>query len=215
MTKRATRSKKEVVLVFGEDDNDTSAIRELLLALKPDMPTIRKMRTPPVLIKGVQQFKRHKNARAIANVVKAVAAVSNVRHVFAHQDCDAIEPAHVKLSKEIEAELASEGVEAIAVTPAWEIEAWWFLWPDAVVAVCSRWRRPARSGRRVGRIVDAKTTLRRSLRPRSREKPPRAYADSDSPKVAKNVRVLGLIDKLDAISDSFDAFARRARSASY
>ena len=203
MTKRIL---PPVVLVFGEDDNDKEAAKELMMALRPDFPPVRKRRKPLVLVKGRTEARARKNTADIAKVVRADAKRSDVRIVFAHEDCDDIEPAHLALADRIETYLGKEGVQAIAVTPAWEMEAWWFLWPDAVVAVNSGWQRPSMSGRQVGLIRDAKEELRRALRPANKGKRTRDYEESDGPKIARKVRELGIVGTLDAQSDSYVRF---------
>jgi hypothetical protein len=150
---------------------------------------------------------RKKNAANIAAVVKAKAVLADVKVVVAHQDCDAVEPAHEGLADAIKAELEAAGVpNVIAVAPAWEMEAWWFLWPDAVAAVNSRWRRLSRRGNH-GMIQNVKEELRRDLRNQG----VRDYEESDSPKIAAQVRIKGLIGTKRGTSDSFEAFAVRVR----
>lgn len=60
-----------VVLVFGEDGNDTAAIRELILALRQDASRVETRRTPLVLVKGKDKARDRKNLAEIAAVVKA------------------------------------------------------------------------------------------------------------------------------------------------
>lgn len=96
-----------------------------------------------------------------------------------HQDRDAVEPAHIALGTQIERELTAAGVPlACAVTPAWEFESWWYLWPDAIASVNARWRRLNRTGQEVA-FVDAKEALRDELRPRAKDKPTADYSESD------------------------------------
>lgn len=196
-----------LILIFGEDDNDRKAIRELLGALRPDLPAAKLLRRPTVLIKDAALAKARSNAQGIAGVVRAAETRSTVLKVLAHQDCDACEPDHLETAERIEGELARASVDAIAVTPAWEIEAWWFLWPEAVVAVHPSWRLPIPSRQQVGRIRNAKEELRRAVRPRaSRGRRGRGYVESDSPRIAAKVRELGLIHELKADSGSFREF---------
>lgn len=200
-------------LVFGEDETDRKAIGELGRALRPDLAPYESRRTPIILVKGRPEAEARKVAAKVANVVRADQTRRTVTAVLAHEDCDAVEPAHTELGRRIEEALAAQlDVPIVAVAPAWEIEAWWFLWPDAVVAVNPQWARPARSGTRVGLLENAKEQLRRAVRGRGK-KPPRDFEPSDGPAVAGKVRELGLIDAPDAISDSFGRFRDRLRGA--
>lgn len=170
-------------------------------------------RTPVVYIKDADPEKIKRNAAEIAAAVDAERVKGAIAGVFVHQDCDAIEPAHEKLAAVIEDALAGVGVvSARAVTPAWELEAWWFLWPEAVAAVCRQWRAPDQyAGRDVGRLRDAKEALKRAVRPAGlkRSERFREYTEGDSPAIAAKVRELGLIDAPQARSASFDAFRRK------
>lgn len=200
-------------MIFGESDNDARAIAELIRALRPAGPVPVAMRSPPVYMKDADLTKAYDNADDIATAVELAALERDVVAVFVHQDCDAIEPAHVALAARIEEVLVAAGVDAgRAVTPAWEIEAWWLLWPDAVAATRTSWRRPDDwVGREVGRIPDVKEALRRAIRPREgrRDKTFPDYRESDSPAIAAKVRELGVIDAPQARSASFDAFRRK------
>lgn len=201
-----------IVLILGESPNDSEAIRELLLALRPDLPTAATRRRPLVLIKDREKARARANAVAIAALVRAEKTRNKVAKVFAHQDCDALEPSHLELGERIEKTLKEAGVDAIAVTPAWELEAWWFLWPDAAVAHCPSWRRPKAPREKVGLITNAKEVFRRALRPAGREPRVRDYVESDGPGIAAKVRSLGLIGRRAANSDSFEVFAAKVRA---
>lgn len=213
--RRTRESRPPAVLVFGEDANDRGAIKELVLALRPDAPRIETRRKPLVLMRDRDQASQRKNAHDVCSQVATDMRRFDVALVVAHQDCDETEPAHIGLSETIERELSRAGVSAVAATPAWEIEAWWYLWPEALHEVNRAWERPRRDGTRVGLIRDAKEQLRRDLRPRTRGKPTRDYTESDSPAIARAVRALGLIDEPSARSDSFDRFATSIRDVAF
>lgn len=207
---KKVREKSPLVMVFGEDDNDRSSIKYLIRALAPQCPTIRTYAKPLVLVRNRAAAEQRKNAGDIHRVVAAAQVMHKVEAVFAHEDCDAVEPAHVALSDQIEQQLLDQGVpNPCAVTPAWELEAWWFLWPDAVQKVNRNWRRLNRDGSAVGLIVDAKETLRRDLRPQGKGNSTSDYQESDSPTIAKFVHDDGLIGDRKATSQSFDRFMSR------
>jgi len=195
------------VLVFGEDENDTKAIRELIVALCPELESrIETRRRPLVLIKDARPEDVPDRARQIADVVAAERRRRNVLCVFAHQDCDDVEPSHEAIGRKIEDALERAGCHVHAVTPAWEIETWWFLWPAAVRAYQSSWKLPTRYfGADVGLIVNAKEELRRAvLAPGDRR--PRRYRESDSPLLAKKVREMGIVRNPEAKSLSYERF---------
>lgn len=90
------------MLVFGEDENDQKAISELVHAIRSDAPRIELRRKPLILMKGRPDSAVLNNAERVAKVVRADAVRFDVRLVLAHQDCDAVEPAHETLSIRIE-----------------------------------------------------------------------------------------------------------------
>ena len=211
MKKRGSAAHKNRLpcgLAFCEDKNDADSLIELIAAIWPGAPRITYSRKPLVLIRDAAAAEaRKKNGADIAAVVRAKQVLADVKLVVAHQDCDAVEPAHELLGAAIRTNLEAAGVpNVIAVAPAWEIEAWWFLWPDAVAAVNSRWRRLSRKGNH-GMIRDVKSRLRRDLRTTGA----RDYEESDSAKIASHVRTKGLIETKIGTSGSFEAFATRVR----
>jgi hypothetical protein len=210
--KRSPR--RTVVLVFGEDDNDRESIRILLGALRPDLAErIQTRRHPLVLIKSANLEDVPDRAQQIAKVVAIERVKNDVGCVFAHEDCDEVEPAHDKVAAKIESALKSAGCDAHAVTPAWEMEAWWFLFPDAVQAASPSWRRPDdHVGKHVGKIRNAKEELKRRVKPPGAKPGFRGYQESDAPKIAAQVCALGLAEKPQATSDSYARFRESARA---
>lgn len=208
-TKRPRR-KPPTILVFGEHDNDRRAIATLANAIRNDLPRPKPLRKPPVLVKGRDAAQARKNAIDISRTVKAERVLRDVLFVIAHEDCDDFEPRHEAVAERIETKLKGQDVDAIAATPAWEIEAWWFLWPTAVTAINRKWRNPSRTGQCVGLIRHAKGELKRALRPAGVAT--RDYLESDSPKIAEKVAELGLVDAPDAQSESFRRFAESIRA---
>ncbi|MBX3273019.1 MAG: hypothetical protein KF729_22340 [Sandaracinaceae bacterium] len=200
-----------MVLVFGENEHDRMSLVQLMRALRTDCPKIETRRRPLVLIKNRDAAEQRKSAAAIADVVGADQRRFDVRLVVAHEDADALEPAHEALAERTERLLGEKGIRAVAATAAWETEAWWYLWPDAVLAVNSKWRHPNRQKTDVGKLRDAKEQLRRDLRPKQGRT--RDYEESDSPEIARLVRERGIVDAHAATSNSFRRFAERFRAA--
>lgn len=205
--------RRQVVLIFGEDPNDTKSIRELFLALCPGFSgTVKPLARPPILLRDAQPVDLENRVARVAALIEAEQAVADVVCVFAHEDCDECEPAHSALAKRIQDAFASSGHHVHAVAPAWELETWWFLWPGAVRTYRPSWATlEAYAGRDLGRIRDSKEELRRALRPQGQRRT-RDYRESDAPGIAGKVRELGVVDQLEAQSASFRDFREAARA---
>jgi hypothetical protein len=206
------KSKTKAVLIFGESQNDRHALKELVEALVVSPPSLQIRREPLVLVKGRKPDEAQKASEKIARVVRADEVKYDVVAVIAHEDCDAVEPAHQAISAAIEDNLANVGVpQPIAATPASEMEAWWYLWPTAVSAVCSKWAPLGRAGNSVGLIVDAKKQLQRDLRPKSADVKAPEYEERHSIEIARQVKIQACVDTKNARSESFDLFAEKVR----
>lgn len=192
------------VLVFGESEHDRQAIRHLAAGLRPDLASaIEVRRRPLVLIKNATLPKARDNAAEIAAVAAQEARIRPVLAVLAHEDCDDVEPAHEKVEARIEENLKRERCPGtpIAVAPAWEIEAWWLVFPEAVGRVVRGWRDPDDwVGKDVGRIRDAKEALAKAVLPRTRTPggaAPRSYEERDSVAIARNIAEDGSLGSFD------------------
>jgi hypothetical protein len=203
---------RKTVLVFGESENDSKAIAELVRCLRSEL-RVEIRRQPPILERGAAAAKRKKMFADIARVVRTERVLRHVHAVILHRDCDAVEPAHLSESKRIEKEAgeALAPTRVVPATPAFELETWWYLFPEAVAAYRPSWRRLARNGQQVGKLVNAKEMLRADLRPEGTSKVP-DYGESDSPGIARKVRELALCGKPRAQSDSFALFAQKVCS---
>lgn len=206
---KKVQSKRELTigLVFAEDANDAKALIELTNALWPDAPPIHHARSPLVLVRNRADAEARKNAAKISDAVKAFEIRKNAKAaiVIAHEDCDAVEPAHTPLAAKIKANLVAEGLSGVVpVAPAWEMEAWWFMWPDAVSAVNSKWKKLRSTKGNHGMITNAKESLRKALR----TKEANDYEESDAPKIALKVRELNLVRNRQGTASSFNDFER-------
>src|ERR1035438_419027 len=123
--------KANVIVIFGESENDRKALAALVQGLCPDAE-VRTLRRPLVMLKNASPGSLPKHADRIADVARAENKRQPIRCVFAHEDADAVEPGHQEIAGRIEEALRKAGMpgKIHAVVPAWEIEAWWFLWPD-------------------------------------------------------------------------------------
>jgi hypothetical protein len=207
------RQRAARILIYGESTNDTAALRELVAALRPELAgRLKPLRQPLVLIKNANANEIPARARKIAASVKAEMTLGPVCGVIAHEDCDDVEPADADVATKIESALTAQLPVAVhAVVPAWELEAWWFLWPDAVVAFQPSWRRPDDYvGKRVGLVKNAKEELGRKIKPRGKgARRVRPYAEKDSVSIAAKVREMDLANSPQATSHSYERFRAR------
>lgn len=212
---RRGRQPEGCVLVLGEDANDTRAIRILIEGWCPEyVGRVRSLRQPPVLIRDAKPADLSDRADRIRAAVNAVATDRPVSHVVAHEDCDNVEPAHCELIAKIETTLRRLGVPVIPAAPAWELETWLFLWPDAAPLYRQSWRAPADYvGRDLGQIEQAKEVYRRAVRPRDPDVRTREYRESDAPEIMTVVVDRDLLSSPRGRSASFDAFRDKVTTA--
>ena len=206
-----SRGKPPALLIFGEDDNDRLVLSELVQALRPESTArIERRRDPIIVTRNRDEARRKKQTNTLARQVERDQQRFEVKAVLVHEDCDAVEPAHEARSAAIERDGQPLGVPVVPATPAWETEAWLFLWPDAAPMVVKGWSRPSRTKQRVGLIEHAKEEYRRAVAKGA--KTTRAYEESDAPKIVAKAREAGLISAPDATSHSFDRFCARLRA---
>lgn len=206
--KKRKGSKKRVrtILIFGESDNDCKALKHLVEALRPGLAKIETRKSPLILSQGTHLGKRDEMCLEIVRFVAAEKEVSEVVSVIAHRDCDAVDPAHIQNRDTLLKDMHNHSLpQPIAATPAYELEAWLFLWPQALAATRSCWN-SVRPRRNTGNIANAKETLRRALRPNMTTSRCPDYAECDSPKIAEHVKLLGIVRSAQGKSDSFAAF---------
>lgn len=220
--KQARAQQRPIVLVFGESEHDRRAIRRLVEGLRPDLAgLVEERREPLVLIKRALPDKARSNAEKIAGIARAEARTRKVVAVLAHEDCDALEPEHIRVAEKLEKELSRAGCpNPTAVTPAWETETWWLIFPEAVGKVVQGWRDPDDwLGKDVGRVEHAKEKLARAVQPRPpRKAPPRGYHERDSIAIAQNIVADGLLRSFEGGRRSTphpSGSTRHTRSASF
>jgi hypothetical protein len=217
MTAKRT-GQRGVVVILGEDDNDRKAIKILIAGLRPDLEpgVLRPLRKPMALVKNIAPQQLRDKATRDAALLRAQNVREPIRCVFMHEDADAVEPAHTTLIDKIERCYAALPWPVHAVVPAWETEAWWFLFPQALKATRPSWRQPDEyAGRDLGKIRNAKEELRKAVRPRgSRSSSFKPYAEADSVPIAGQVVALGLLSPpWFARSASWLAFLERVQRA--
>lgn len=188
------RSADRKILVFGEDENDRQSLKTLIEALCPGaVGKVETRRQPLVLIKGRPQAEARSQAEKIAAVIRATAVRNEVAASFLHEDCDDLEPKHEAICTRIEREMRAAECpgEVHAVVPAWEIEAWWLLWPEVFPDVNRNWALPKKYETcGTGSITNAKEHLKQELRKGNAGK--HDYRESDSLAIARRVKTRGL-----------------------
>ncbi|NJP31926.1 hypothetical protein [Micromonospora thermarum] len=181
-------------MILGEDDNDRKAVQVLVAALRPDIPrgALKPLRKPMALVRNVPPQRLPSQANKAGALLRAVNVKTPIRAVLMHEDADEVEPAHETLITKIESSYRSLPWPVLAVVPAWEMETWWFLFPDAVAAVRPTWRRPDQfAGRDVGRIRNAKEELKKAVTPQGARQSFQTYTEADSVAIAEKVVALG------------------------
>jgi hypothetical protein len=198
------------VLVVGEsgqsnDLHDAQAIKHLILAHQPTWE-VRALKRPAVLAKGKEKALA-KAANRIAKLYRQASGETPIHAVFNHADTDEVEPSHVPAAEVIEASLADAGCPGYAAVCAWELEAWFFLWPDAIEATRRAWKVPKKlRGRDVGQLADPKAVMRREVL-KGASRPQLAYQEKHAPEVAQ--QIAPRIHDREGKSRSYDRFVAR------
>ncbi|MCP9491105.1 MAG: hypothetical protein MSC31_14705 [Solirubrobacteraceae bacterium MAG38_C4-C5] len=197
------------ILVVGEsgqssDDYDAKAVATLISGLRPDW-TVHPRKKPPLLAKTGDRRKLAASAERLASLWRQEGAVRRVDCLYNHEDTDDVEPSHVPLAARIESSLRSAGCPGHAVACAWELEAWFLMWPDAIEATRRAWVVPRRlRGRNVGQITDPKRELETRL---AVGKPPQLrYQEKHAPEVA--AQIASRLSQRTGTSESYERFLR-------
>lgn len=181
---------RELILVFGEDPNDTAAISTLTTWLNPRIGIRYKVeprRDPPSLTRHADELKTRDWLTGIASLVaKQEAAGRRVHAVLVHQDADGVD-ASGRVEANLNRRLAEvfEGRPAHAVVPVSMSEAWWIMFPDAVRSVKKQaWRDLKLPTGDVEQIQHAKSYLKSATR---KVAPKNTYSEGDSMAIAHNI----------------------------
>lgn len=205
-----TQDREPLVVFYGEHPHDAAAVKILFQGLRPDLAPnrTRVLKAPPSLVKGVEAAKRRTRASRVLATLRALKVSEGLRAAVFHEDADDVEPGHERLETNIKRTYASAPCEVVAAVSAWEIEAWWLMFPDAVGAVCTSWNVPDKYvGRSVGLIRNAKEELARCVRTQSIKRgKAREYHEKDCELIARAIVELGLVRKPRAHSASWASF---------
>ena len=173
-------------VIFGEDQNDCLAIASMTERIFKGSLRVRPLREPMVLCPlNSSRSKLVKNRDRMKDAVELLQKKLEVQLVIVHRDADACEPAHRIIAEELEAAVAKRvGVKTVAAVPAWELETWLMLFPDAIARTRTCWNGIGEV-RSPGKIVNAKEHLRRKTRSKKGKCPD--YRESDAPLIAKQI----------------------------
>jgi hypothetical protein len=209
-------TKKYIILIYGEDQNDRIALRNLLGAILNNSSNfdIKPIQSPIILSRNAERRKHEKMSEKIRAVEKSFESKYSKVIVVAHRDCDAVEPAHIETAKALEDELKAIGVKRpIAATPAWEMETWLMLFPDALKKTRTCWRAWDPGNSNVGLLDNTKERLKRALRPVGSESTCPDYKESDAQLVMQKLKEDPLIlQNRKAKSSSFDIFFEKIKA---
>ncbi|MGH3834663.1 MAG: hypothetical protein ACRDSF_03005 [Pseudonocardiaceae bacterium] len=190
MTSSFRPNKKGAVLVFGESVNDSQSILHLLIGANVSLAgRVRSVRRPVSLTRDAKPNTVRDWVNELRRTVRAFEAVNGrVAAVVVHRDADGHDP-----NGAVAADLARQltALDGHPVVPVQAIEAWWFLFPDAVEAVRPRtWKgKLPRQPRNVELINRPKKALQQATQGRGTPE----YAESDSPIIAAYIREKSLI----------------------
>lgn len=194
------------VLVFGEDPNDTGALRELILGLCPSLRAnqVRTLREPPTLQRGAHLAAvRRWVERATAALQGAQLSHGAAVCIFVHSDADGPDDGSFEAART--QELREAGFpQAHAVVPIESIESWWLLFPEATESVVPTWRGALLKR---SRDVDRVSSPKQELVSRTRKKQPkRPYREGDSPRIAAAIVSSGQLRSPAGRSASYHRF---------
>jgi hypothetical protein len=176
------------VLVFGESRNDSDSIAALVLSANPRLQgRVRALPRPTSLTRTAGTAAVRRWVDEIEMAIRAhEAARGPVTAVLVHRDADRADPSET-VAATLRQQLASSAGHP--VVPVQAMEAWWFLFPDAVEAVRPRAWRGCMPRRR--RDVEGIDRPKHELIARTAAKGGVPYTEADSPAIARKIREQG------------------------
>ncbi|MDN3351088.1 hypothetical protein [Actinomadura sp. DC4] len=192
-----------MVVLAGEDRNDRRSLRIILEELRPDMRGRLVEISPPVRLREASPANLAHRVGKLANLARARAVRENAELacVFVHEDLDAADSeAYVQTRERVQKALEAELGNVHYVLAVWEMEAWLLLFPEALTALVSTWKIPAKyRARDTGRLQDPKRIMMREV-----TKAPRRYRESDAPDVLATAVALGCHERPAGGNRSWD-----------
>lgn len=202
------------VFIFGENPNDSKALKELVLGLRADLTAgdVRTLREPPTLVRGSGGRAVRSWAEKAAQALRGTRISSTeIACVLAHTDADG--PDDGSFAERRTAELRSAGlVNAVAVVPVQAIESWWLLFAPATESVVAGWSGAlSKKAFNTDSVDKPKDELIRRTRAKANRRP---YTEADSPDVARAVAAGHIDAPQRANSPSFERFRAVVESCS-
>lgn len=181
---KSARRRPPVILVFGENVNDSQAIRSLAEFVNDNLAGKIKVRAKPVsLTRGSGSDATRRWAKNLIDIVEATERGGQpVKAVLVHRDADVLDATG---SEEEALRLALSSIPfLVPVVPVVTIESWWLYFVDATESCVADWagRLPRNNSNR-DLIAAPKSLLRERTRPSRRE-----YQENDSPSIAAAVK---------------------------
>ena len=164
------------------------SVRHLLVAEQPALDgRLRPALRPPSLTRQAGARPVQTWLGSLSAVVTA--SVDPVAGLVVHRDADGPDP-RGDVAAELTRQLSAVHPQARAAVPVQAMEAWWFLFPDAVRAVRPRaWRSLVLPRGDVEAVGEPKRELERRTRQVAQKQP---YAEADSAAIARAVLDLQL-----------------------
>lgn len=205
-TQRTRREASSSVLVFGEDLHDSKSIAALLVAANPRLDRrVKAVPRPTSLTRDAKPDTVRDWVDELSRTVRGYKATgTRIAAILVHRDADGPDPTGAEEEK-LGRQVAT--VPAHPIVPVQMIEAWWFLFPDAVESVRPHaWRgKMPRKARDVEAITNPKPELTR-ITGRGNRHP---YTEADSIAIAEAIRRLQPAQI--GTSASYDRFLALAR----
>lgn len=191
---RLRATKKPVVVLAGEDGNDRAGLRILLEEFCPEMHGRLVEIKDSVRLREAGHQNLADRVRTLARKARARAVLeqAELACVFVHEDFDRVDgDEYLTTRNRVQDALTKELGTAHYVLSVWEMEAWLFLFPDALSGVVPSWKVPTQHRNRdTGTFSDPKKILIERVSGGNRR-----YRESDAPSVLAKAVELGCLER--------------------
>lgn len=181
---RIQATRKPIIVIAGEDQNDRSSLRAILEAFCPEMHGRIVEINDSVRLRAASPINLSDRVNTLSRKIKARAVRDNaeIACVFVHEDLDQSDgPLYVETRHRVQAALSTALGNAHYVLAVWEMEAWLLLFPEAISQVVHNWVVPhQRKNGDTGRFYDPKRIMMNEV-----SRHGRSYRESDSVAVFK------------------------------
>jgi hypothetical protein len=192
-----------LVLVFGENRNDSRSIASLAVAANAGLERrVKAVPRPASLTRGAEPLPVRRWIDELCRMVRAFEESQGpVTAVLVHRDADRSDP-DACVEKQLREQIRRVP-KAEPVVPVQELEAWWFLFPDAVEAVNPRaWRQLLPRG--TGGVETIGNPKEQLIGYTRRQRGGPVYCEVDSVSIAEQILRNGFTPA--GVSSSYDRF---------